>query len=52
MLEVVKLPTLFDLKPIIELAFNESKIKFEAKSLHADDRVDKKEYRYILKFLR
>ena len=52
MKDVIKLPQLFDAKPVLIRAFNAAKTKSKATSKHSDDYVSKSEYRHLLKYLR
>jgi hypothetical protein len=49
---VIKLPTLFKVKPVMLRAFNAAKDKVKSKSELGDDYIEKKEHRYLLKYLR
>lgn len=52
MRDVVKLPILFQLKPVMMRAFQAAKTKVKAKTKYGDDYVTKGEYRFLLKYLR
>ena len=52
MRDVIQLPILFDLKPVLMRAFMAAKTKKAATSQYGDDYITKGEYRYLLKFLR
>ena len=52
MRDVVRLPTLFSLKPVLMRAFNAAKNKVKSKHAYGDDYVSKAEFRFLLKFLR
>ena len=52
MRDVVRLPALFALKPVLMRAFTAAKTMVKAKSIHGDDYVTKAEFRFLLKFLR
>ena len=52
MRDVVKLPILFQLKPVLMRAFTAAKTKVQAKNKYGDDYVTKGEYRFLLKYLR
>ena len=52
MRDVIKLPILFQLKPVIMRAFQAAKTKVKAKTKYGDDYVTKGEYRFLLKYLR
>jgi len=52
MRDVIQLPELFDLKPVMLRAFNAAKAKVPGSSKYADDYVTKSEYRWLLKYLR
>lgn len=52
MRDVVKLPSLFKLKPVLMRAFQAAKNKVTSKSKHGKDYVEKAEYRFLLKYLR
>jgi len=50
--DVIKIPTLFDTKPVILRAFNAAKATTKGKSRHSDDYIEKAEFRAFLKYLR
>lgn len=50
--DVIQIPTLFDLKPVIIRSFNAAKKALKAKSSHGDDYVSKAEFKYLLRSLR
>ena len=50
--DVIKLPQLFEIKRVLMRAFMAAKNKMKAKAKHDDDYVTKREFRYLLKFLR
>jgi hypothetical protein len=52
MRDVIELPQLFDLKPVMIRAFTSAKTKVPGSSKYADDYVTKSEYRWLLKYLR
>ena len=58
MRDVIRLPILFDLKPVLMRAYMAAKIKCPSKkgtkkkSYNEDDYVSKKEFRWLLKYLR
>ena len=52
MRDVICLPQLFELKPVLMRAFQAAKTKSKAKTDHSDDYVTIQEYRYLLKYLR
>lgn len=52
MLETLKLPVLFEAKPVLLRAFNAAKDRVKSKSKHGDDYLEFKEFRYFLKYLR
>ena len=52
MRDVIKLPILFQLKPVLMRAFQAAKTKVKAKTKYGDDYVTKGEYRFLLKYLR
>ena len=55
MRDVVRLPALFELKPVLMRAFTAAKNKVKSttkKSYNADDYVSKGEFRFLLKYLR
>ncbi len=55
MRDVVRLPALFELKPVLIRAFTAAKNKVKSttkKSYNADDYVSKGEFRFLLKYLR
>ena len=50
--DVMKLPNLFNLKPVLLRAFNTAKNKFKAVTQHGDENVSKAEFKYLLRYLR
>ena len=52
LLDVIRIPVLFDTKPVIIRAFNAAKTALKAKSQYGDDYVSKAEFRYLLMYLR
>jgi hypothetical protein len=50
--DVIQLPELFQLKPVIMRAFQVAKNKLKAKNPHGDDYVSKAEFKYLLMYLR
>jgi len=50
--DVINLPVLFALKPVIMRAFQAAKTSVKSKSKHDDDFITKAEYPYFLKYLR
>ena len=52
MRDVVKLPILFELKPVLMRAFMAAKTMVKAKKNIDDDYISKGEFRYLLKYLR
>ena len=52
MRDAVKLPILFDLKPVLMRAYMAARTKVKSKRKHADDYVSKGEFRWLLKYLR
>lgn len=52
MRDVIKLPCLFKLKPVLMRAFTAAKNCVKTKSKYGKDYVEKAEYRYLLKYLR
>lgn len=52
MRDVVQLPILFQLKPVLMRAFQAAKTKVKAKTKYGDDYVTKGEYRFLLKYMR
>jgi len=52
MRDVVRLPKLFDLKPVLMRAFTAAKTYYKSKSKHGDDYVTKMEFRILLKYIR
>jgi hypothetical protein len=52
MRDVLQLPKLFELKPVLIRAFNAAKKQLKASSPHGDDYVSKAEFRFILMYLR
>jgi hypothetical protein len=52
MRDVIKLPVLFDAKPVLMRAFQAAKNKVKSQSKHGADFIEKSEYRFLLKYLR
>ena len=52
MRDVVRLPELFDLKPVLMRAFMAAKNTVKSKNKYGDDYVTRGEFRYLLKFMR
>ena len=52
MRDVVQLPTLFDLKPVLMRAFQSARTKLKSNNDYGDDYVSRAEFRYLLKYLR
>ncbi len=52
MRDVIKIPILFDLKPVLMRAYQAAKNKLPAKNKHGDDYVSRAEFRYLLMYLR
>lgn len=52
MRDVLQLPSLFNLKPVLMRAFQSAKNKLKSKNPHGDDYVSKAEFRFVLMFLR
>lgn len=50
--DVIRLPELFQLKPVIIRAFNMAKTKLKAANKYGDDYVSKAEFRFLLQYLR
>jgi Ca2+-binding EF-hand superfamily protein len=50
--DVLNLPELFELKPVLIRAFTAAKTKLKTKNSHGDDYVSKAEFRYLLIYLR
>ena len=50
--DVIRLPALFKTKPVLLRAFTAAKTKVKSKSIYGDDYIQKKEYRYLMKYLR
>ena len=52
MRDVVRLPALFALKPVLIRAFTTAKTIVKAKTKYSDDYITRGEFRFLLKFLR
>jgi len=52
MRDIIKLPALFETKPVMMRAFNAAKDKVKGRSKYSQDYIEKKEYRFLLKYLR
>ena len=52
MRDVVQLPTLFGLKPVLMRAFQAAKKRLKSKNEYGDDYVSKAEFKYLLQYLR
>jgi hypothetical protein len=50
--DVIQLPELFSLKPVIIRAFNAAKTALKAKSSVGDDYVSKAEFKYLIQYLK
>ena len=50
--DVLQLPELFNLKPVIIRAFNAAKTELKAKSKYGDDYVSKAEFKYLMEYLK
>ena len=50
--DIIRLPALFNAKPVIQRAFTAAKTKVKSKSMYGDDYIQKSEYRFFLKYLR
>ena len=50
--DVIRIPELFDTKPVIIRAFNAAKTALKASSKYGDDYVSKAEFKYLLRYLR
>ena len=51
--DIMRLPNLFKMKPVLLRAFNAAKACVPSKNKrHGDDYVEKAEYRFLLKYLR
>ena len=51
-IDVIQLPELFELKPVLIRAFNAAKTKLKASSKYGDDYVSKAEFKYLLQYLK
>ena len=52
MRDVIQIPTLFDIKPVLMRAFQAARRKVPSSSKYGEDYVTRAEYRYLLKYLR
>jgi hypothetical protein len=52
MRDVVQLPILFKLKPVLMEAYKAARKKLPSKNSHGDDYVSRAEFRYLLMYLR
>jgi Ca2+-binding EF-hand superfamily protein len=50
--DVIQLPELFELKPVLIRAFNAAKTSLKAATSHGDDYVSKAEFKYLIQYLR
>lgn len=50
--DVIQLPELFTLKPVIIRAFNAAKTALKASSKYGDDYVSKAEFKYLIQYLK
>lgn len=50
--DIIRLPAIFDLKPVIIRAFNAAKRKLKATNPHGDDYVSRAEYKYLVLYLK
>lgn len=51
-IDVLNLPQLFNLKPVLMRAFSSAKNKLKSKNSYGDDYVSRAEFRYLLMYLR
>ena len=51
-IDVLNLPKLFKLKPVLIRAFNAAKSKLKSKNQYGDDYVSRAEFRYLLMYVR
>lgn len=52
MRDVIELPELFELKPVLLRAFEKAKTKEKATNKYSDDYISSSEYKWLLKYLR
>ena len=52
MRDVVRLPQLFEIKPVLMRAFTAAKTYYKSNRKHGDDYVSKMEFRILLKYIR
>ncbi len=52
MRDVIQLPIIFEMKPVMMRAFMAAKSKVKSKSSHGNDYIEKAEYRWLLQYLR
>ena len=52
MIDVLNLPQLFDLKPVLMRAFQAAKARLPSKNTYGDDYVSRAEFRFLLMYLR
>lgn len=50
--DVIQLPDLFELKPVLIRAFNAAKTTLKAATQYGDDYVSKAEFKYLIQYLR
>ena len=50
--DVIQLPELFELKPVLIRAFTRAKTALKASSKYGDDYVSKAEFKYLIQYLR
>lgn len=50
--DIIRIPILFETKPVLMRAFNAAKAKGKAKNQYSDDYIEKSEYRILLKYIR
>ena len=51
MIDILKLPILFETKPVLIRAFNAAKNKLKSTNPHGDDYISKAEFKYLLLYL-
>ena len=50
--DIIRIPQLFNTKPVLMRAFNAAKAKGKAKNEYSDNYIEKSEYRILLKYIR
>ena len=52
MRDVIKIPVIFDLKPVIMRAYQTAKNKLKSNNSHGDDYISRAEFKFFLQYIR